>query len=86
MILRQTLVNAVNGYWDGGKKRIFDWTIDSLGGGSDSRGEFVRIGCYTANHWFYVSKGKTDKLTLAYAKNHLTSVTTVQSTFEYIED
>lgn len=84
MILRQTLVKPVHGYWDGGAKQVFDWAVDS-GAHTDSKGQFVRIGSFAANHWFHVALGRTDKLTLANAKRHLQAVTRIASTFEYIE-
>ena len=83
MILRQTLANPVVGYWDGGKKQVFDWSIDSEPK-TNSKEQFVRIGSWSANHWFQVALGKTDKLTLANAKRYLRTTTRVASTFEYI--
>ena len=85
MLLRQTLAHPVNGYWDGGKKYAFDWGIDGCPL-TDSKGQFVRIGSFAANHWFHVAVGKTAKLTLANAKRHLRSVTRYPCTFEYIEE
>jgi len=83
MILRQTLEKPVNGYWIGAEKQVFDWSIDSSPG-NDSRGAFVRVGSWTANHWFHVAQGKTVKQTLSYAKQHLQAITEIPSTFEYI--
>ena len=85
MILRQTLEKPVHGYWDGGAKQVFDWTIDGMPK-TDSKGQFVKIGSWSANHWFNVALGKTDKLTLSYAMNHLKASTKIPSTFEYIEE
>jgi len=84
MRLKQTLEKPVNGYWDYGKKQVFEWEISAFGGGSDSKGDFVRIGSFSANHWFNVSIGKTEKLTLSYAKKHLKASTRYPSVFEYI--
>ena len=84
MELRQTLAEPINGFWDGGKKQVFDWFIDRAPK-TDSKGQFVRIGSFTANHWFCVAVGKTEKLTLSYAKQHLQAVTQVFSTFEYVD-
>lgn len=84
MKLRQTLVQAVNGYWDGGKKQVFDWGIEGSPA-TDSKGQYVKIGSFSANHWFYVAAGKTDKQTLSYAKQHLRASTRYLSTFEYID-
>ena len=85
MKLRQTLAYPVNGYWDGGKKQEFDWGIEGSPA-TDSKGQYVRIGSFSANHWFHVAVGKTVKLTLANAKRHLRAATRIPSTFEYIED
>ena len=84
MELRQTLERPINGYWDGGAKQVFDWSIDGQVK-SDRDGKFVRIGSWSANHWFHVAMGKTERLTLSYAKRHLQATTKVSSTFEYIE-
>ncbi len=81
MKLRQTLEYAVNGYWDGGKKSVFDWSIDRVYEDGKSR-----VGSWGANHYFEVKTGATEKLTLSYAKQHLKASTTVASTFEYIEE
>ncbi len=85
VVLRQTLPEAVDGYWDGGKKQVFEWTIDSVCG-HESKGDYVRIGSFGANHWFHVSKGKTDKITLCNAMKHLRGTELgKKSVFEYRE-
>lgn len=85
MRLRQTLPYPTNGYWDGGKKQVFDWSIHGHIG-HDSKGDFIRIGSWGANHWFSVSKGKTDKVTLCNAMKHLRKTSLgKQSKFEYVE-
>lgn len=83
MKLIQKLEKPVGGYWDGGLKQVFEWEIDPLGGGRDSKGAYVRIGSWEANHYFHVAQGKTEKLTLSYAKKHLKANTRIPSTFEY---
>ena len=70
MKLRQTFTEAISGYWDGGPKSRFDWTIDGEPK-TDNKGSFVRIGSWYANHWFHVAVGKTDKQTLGNARRHL---------------
>ena len=86
MLLRQTLPYPIDGYWDGGKKQVFEWTVDNKEN-RDSRGIYVRVGSWIANHWFYVAKGKTEKLTLSYAKYHLSQTALgKQSKFEYIQE
>lgn len=83
MKLRQTLEKPVHGYWDGGAKQVFDWEIDGTPQ-SDSKGEFIKVGSWQANHWFHVALGKTTKLTLSFAMRHLKTVTRYPSTFEYV--
>ena len=80
MILRQTLEHSVNGYWDGGAKRVFNWEIDK----DYTGGEYIRVGSFEANYWFNIARGTTEKLTLSYAKRHLSTSTRIASTFEYI--
>ena len=83
--LRQTLPKPVYGYWDGGAKQVFTWTIEGPPS-RDSKGEFVRIGSWAANHWFHVAKGKTDKVTLCNAMKRLRGTEAgKQSKFEYVE-
>ncbi len=70
MILRQTFEKPISGYWDGGTKKVFDWSIK----GSvmqDARGRYVKVGSLNANHWFCVTVRKSDKATLANAKRRL---------------
>ena len=83
MKLRQTLEKPAQGYWDGGEKQVFDWEIDGTPK-LDKQGEYIRVGSIGANHWFHVALGKTEKLTLSYAKQHLQASTRYPSTFEYI--
>ena len=86
MLLRQTLPHPIHGFWDGGTKQVFDWSIDKHHTGHDARGVFVRIGSFGANHWFSVAQSKTDKLTLCNAIKHLRqTVLGKQSKFEYID-
>lgn len=84
MKLRQTLPFPVQGYWDGGKKQVFEWGIEGSPA-TDSKGQYVRIGSFSANHWFHVALGKTDKITLCNAMKHLRATSLgKQSTFEYV--
>ena len=85
MELKQTLERPTNGYWDGGKKQVFNWSIEG-NPATDSNGQYVRIGSLSANHWFHVALGKTVKLTLSYAMKHLRAVTRLPSTFEYVDE
>jgi hypothetical protein len=81
--LCQTLEKPVHGYWDYGPKKYFEWDIEHHKTGKDAKGVFVRVGSWEANHWFHVAKGKTDKLTLSYAKQHLRAITNGPCAFEY---
>ena len=83
IFLRQRLEHPVNGYWDGGAKQIFDWHIE--GHNTDRKGRYAKIGSFSANFWFHVATGRTDKLTLRNAKFKLRSITKVPSIFEYVE-
>lgn len=89
MILRQIFDEPISGYWDGGKKAVFDWKIDWNRQGEDHNGKYVRVGSWGANHWFNVSLGKADKRTLSYAKRKLNRWAKMQGRvckFEYIEE
>jgi len=84
MKLKQTLPYPVQGYWDGGKKQVFEWEIEGSPA-KDSKGFFVRLGSFSANHWFHVALGKTDKITLCNAMKHLrATLLGKQSKFEYV--
>jgi hypothetical protein len=85
MILRQTTNQKGFGYWDGGAKDTFGWSIRGPVQ-EDKDGKYVRIGSWDANHWFHVSVGKTEKLTLSYAKKHLKKITKMPCKFDYIEE
>lgn len=88
-MLRQTLSHPIGGYWDGGRKQVFDWRIESQPK-RDSKGLFVKIGSWSANCWFHVALGKTDKLTLANARRRLSASARRAGengcAFEYIEE
>ena len=86
MTLKQTFEKAINGYWDGGPKRIFRWDIDVFVGGKDKKGCFVRVGSWDANAYFNVAAGKTEKQTLGNARRRLLAVARRQGLncdFEY---
>ena len=88
IILRQTLDRPIWGYWDGGEKSVFTWRIEGRPA-HDSRGHYVRIGSWAANHWFHVALGKTDKLTLANARRRLLAAAKrhgVTCKFDYKEE
>jgi hypothetical protein len=85
IILRQKAVKPIHGYWDGGAKQVFNWSIDGRPH-KDKNGEFVRVGSWEANQYFHVAKGKTDKQTLSYAKRHIEKISRFPSSFEYVEE
>jgi hypothetical protein len=85
LILVQKLDKPYPGYWEGGPKQAFEWRIERHFGGTDSKGKFVRVGSWCANHWFYVAVGKTDKATLGNARRHLRAITKVPCEFWYLE-
>ena len=74
MILIQELAAPIDGYWDGGPKKYFEWRIDWTRRRHDSRGEFVRVGSYEANNWFNVAVGKSEWATLANARRKLSAL------------
>jgi len=89
LILRQTFERPISGYWDGGSRQTFDWNIEHHHCGKDAKGEFVRVGSWSANHWFNVSLGKSDKQTLSYARGRLSRAAKKNGQdckFEYIEE
>ncbi len=83
LVLIQKLDKPHSGFWDGGPKQIFEWSIERHHGGKDSKGTFVRVGSWDANHWFHVALGKTDKATLGNARRHLKATTKVPCEFFY---
>jgi hypothetical protein len=86
MELKQELEEPINGYWNGGPKKVFYWRIDSTS--KDSKGYFCKIGSWVANYWFHVAKGKTEKQTLSYAKQKLNSSAkkaNIKATFSYVK-
>lgn len=82
-ILLQTLDKPHYGYWDGGAKSRFRWTVDSYG--NDHGVATARVGSWEANLYFTVARGRTERLTLANAKRHLKAITRIPCTFEYKE-
>ena len=82
MILRQKTCIPINGYWDGGAKSTFDWSIDRSFEDGKSR-----VGSWQANYWFEVKTGKSEKATLGNARRSLQNRrTAIKSTFEYIDE
>lgn len=62
-VLVMKLERPIGGYWDGGIKDKFEFRVEHMYRGSDAKGNFVRVGSWEANNWFYVAEGKTDKQT-----------------------
>jgi len=68
MKLIQTFENPINGWWDGGPRKVFEWTIDHIQRVSDGK---IAVGSFDANHWFAVKKSKTEKQILFNAQKVL---------------
>lgn len=88
-ILRQTFAEPISGYWDGGPKQVFDWSIEGLPK-ADKDGQFIRVGSFAANFWFHVAYGKTIYQTLGNARRRLQAWARKRNrppcTFQYIEE
>jgi hypothetical protein len=81
--LRLTLKQAVNSpfEWDFGAKQVFDWVVQREYSDGKSR-----VGCYSANRWYEVETGRSEKETLRNAKFLLRAKTTVPiQSFEYVK-
>ena len=65
MELHITLNKKIGGFWDGGEKNFFTFSLGKVQ--KDSKGEYQRIHGWESNQWFHVAKGKTDKQTLSNA-------------------
>ena len=85
LVLRQIASEPVSGYWDGGKKQVFDWEVEEYFEGRDSQGRFVRIGSWAANRWFCVGKGRSEKEALGFARKRLIRISRFPCRFELIE-
>ena len=86
MILRLELNEAISGFWDGGKKRFFDFTIEKPIS-SDLKGKYVKIGCYDMNYWFNVAWSGSQKKTFANVKRkfaHKFKRQGIKSTWSYV--
>lgn len=82
--LKQKLVEAIGGFWNGGPKDTFYWHIDHHASGT----EISRVGSYEANHFFDVATGTTDRATLGNARRKLAATAHkngIDCTFEYVE-
>lgn len=87
--LIQEFEEPITGYWDGGSKSRFEWTIDHIRTGRDSKGIFVRVGSWSANNFFNVAQGKTDKQTLGNARRRLARLAKKagkKCSFRYIDE
>lgn len=68
MKLIQTLEYPVNGYWSGGKKQTFQWSLhDRILPGET----WCRVGSWDANCFFPVKQGANEKQTLGNARRSL---------------
>lgn len=88
LIIRQTFARPISGFWDGGPKRIFEWSIDAL----RSTPTHAVVGSWDANHWFKVKRMKTERQILGIALRRLKKTSANYSlktgnpvSFEYVE-
>jgi hypothetical protein len=56
--LRVRTEQPVSGYWDGGQKSTFDFSVEGEPQ-KDEKGYYARVGSWDANYWFNVGAGKT---------------------------
>lgn len=68
MLLRVTLSKPIDSpfEWDGGPKQTFEFSIDR-----EYADGFSRVGSWSANRWYEVRTGRTEKETLANLKRKL---------------
>jgi len=88
MILRVKLAKPTGGYWDGGEKSIFHWFIDGIPQ-ADAKGQYVKVGSWSANNWFHIAVGKTEKATLGNARRRLVNILKrkgIEAKFSYIKE
>lgn len=80
MELRIITPEPVAGYWDGGKKSVFNFSIDQSYPDGKSK-----IGSWDANFYKEVKTGRTDKMTLANFRRTLAKNKIFKNAiFEYI--
>lgn len=85
--LKLTLSKPIGGFWDGGRKSVFTWSIYKH---SDSGGK-VQVGSWEANQWVRVGSKGTDKQILSRAKTKIYTglkrnlPKDITYTFEYVE-
>ena len=88
MLLRMILDRPIHGFWDGGAKDTFDFTIYGTPQ-HDAHGAYIKVGSWAANNWFHVALGKTIKQNLANARRRLSASARSAGEgchFEYIEE
>ena len=54
--IRINLKKDINGFWDGGSRKSFDFTLRRTQ--TDKQGFFRRVDCWEGNHWFHIGAGK----------------------------
>lgn len=92
MELKQTLNEAIGGYWDGGQKSTFYWTVDEPWDTNDPTNYdgqgYARVGSWEANCFFSVRLGKSEKQTLSNARRSLAikaKNANMACNFEYVQ-
>lgn len=78
LVLRMTLDKPIGGYWDGGLKSVFDFTVQR-----EYSDGMSRVGSYEMSQWFEVKTGKTEKQTLSNIKRKKLA-NGIHVTWEYI--
>ncbi len=81
------LEHPINGYWDGGAKKSFAYSIHG-NPHKDSKGYFVKVGSFSANNWFNVACAKTVKGTLGNVRRKFATAFKnqgIKAQFSYVE-
>ena len=87
MKLIQRLNKKIGGFWDGGLKDTFEWTVDFKHKGPKEG--TVAVGSWEANHWFCMSGRGGERAILNRAKSILARKLAkrgILSEFELVEE
>ena len=63
--IRVKLSEPIDGYWDGGKKQVFEFRPELL---EDDEGQYVKWGSWEANYWFTAGTGRSWNHAISIAK------------------
>ncbi len=75
--------NSTDGWWDGGAK--YGGTFDPILL-HDSKGQYVKWGCYSLNFWFTCGFGRSWKHAATIARKMLERSMSVQCTVEIVKE